>query len=225
MMKTSMIPLGVAALLMAGAAAAQPAPADDRPAPRMPAFADLDANGDGQLTLEDFAALRAARFAALDTNGDGTISAEEVVAAEEAARQARQLDRAQAMLDRLDANGDGVLQVEELNAPSREGQHLRDDNRPHEGQRPPMGRRGPHQGDDMRIFGPMIDEVMLQHMIAIVDTDGDGAISPAEYAEGPAKLREAMRAAHGDRERTRDGRPHHEMRGGPDRRPATDTAD
>ena len=63
---------------------------------RMPAYADLDGNGDGAVTSEEFYAFRAARMAAraeaggkmknaknapafedLDLDGDGTLSAEE----------------------------------------------------------------------------------------------------------------------------------------------------
>lgn len=78
------------------------------PMGQMPDFAELDANGDGKLTVDDFAARRAARMAAIDTDGDGAITAEEFAA--HAAEQASA--RAAEMFARLDADGDGVLSAD-----------------------------------------------------------------------------------------------------------------
>lgn len=80
-----------------------------------PDFATLDANNDGQLTMEELRNARAAMFAAADTNGDGALSAEEMTAA----AQARQADRIARMIERFDENGDGQLQADEM--PQRRG--------------------------------------------------------------------------------------------------------
>lgn len=68
-------------------------------------FEALDADGSGEITLEDLEALKAQRFAEFDTDGDGSVTAEEFT--EHA--QARAAERAAEMFARLDADGDGVL--------------------------------------------------------------------------------------------------------------------
>ncbi len=75
-------------------------------------FAQVDADGDGKVTKEEFEAFRAARFAAADTDGDGKLSPEEM----EAAREARRMERVRGMITRLDTDGDGLLSAEELAA-------------------------------------------------------------------------------------------------------------
>ena len=76
----------------------------------MPTFAELDANSDGQITIEDIAARQAARFGEVDTNGDGTVSKEEFIAH----AQAQSAERAGEMFDRLDVDGDGTLSADVL---------------------------------------------------------------------------------------------------------------
>lgn len=76
-----------------------------------------DANGDGDLTLEEFAVVwndlsrrqRVRAFQRLDENGDAVISAEELD------------DRFGSIVERLDRNDDGVLNRED-----RRGRHRRD---------------------------------------------------------------------------------------------------
>lgn len=120
-------------------------------------FAELDLNGDGQITEDDLAAGADARLAEVDTDGDGQLTVEELTTAitaqieERAATFGAQMPRrfdpatmaprmAAQMLDTRDANDDGVLTVEEL---------------------------APRYG-----FGRIIDRF---------DTDDDNAISQAEY--------------------------------------------
>ena len=50
----------------------------------LPAFEDVDANGDGQITRQEAAAIEALDFTAADTNQDGTLSMEEYKAAADA---------------------------------------------------------------------------------------------------------------------------------------------
>jgi len=70
-----------------------------------PGFAELDADGSGQITVEDFETLRAARFAAFDGDGDGQVSRAEF----EAEASGRAAERAGEIFMMLDADGDGVL--------------------------------------------------------------------------------------------------------------------
>ncbi len=80
---------------------------------QMPAFEEVDANGDGKITPEEIDAHRTARAAALDANGDGGISLEELTAAE----AAKAAERAQRMMAARDADGDGVLTAAEMMLP------------------------------------------------------------------------------------------------------------
>ena len=75
-----------------------------------PGFAEIDTDGNGEISAEELAALGAARFAALDTDGNGTLSEAELIA-EGLERAAA---RAAAMIERHDVNGDGELSADEL---------------------------------------------------------------------------------------------------------------
>ena len=48
----------------------------------LPAFEDVDANSDGQISREEAAAIEGLDFAAADTNQDGALSMEEYKAAQ-----------------------------------------------------------------------------------------------------------------------------------------------
>lgn len=75
-----------------------------------PDFTTLDADGSGEITLEDFAALRDERFDEIDNNRDGSVDRAEFLAH----AQARAARRAGEMFDRMDADGDGVLSQDAL---------------------------------------------------------------------------------------------------------------
>jgi len=80
-------------------------------------FAAIDANHDGQVTVDELHAFMKAHhgqfakkgFATLDANGDGKVTRDEFLA------------QAAARFDKLDANKDGVLTPDELKAGHRHG--------------------------------------------------------------------------------------------------------
>ena len=74
-------------------------------------FAAADANGDGEVTREEFLAARAKRFDGLDTNKDGFLSRDEFVAA---APGFRGRLMAPALYGQFDANGDGQISRQEF---------------------------------------------------------------------------------------------------------------
>ncbi|RVT86713.1 hypothetical protein DXV76_01090 [Rhodobacteraceae bacterium CCMM004] len=110
--KTDLL-LGALTLSIAAGAMALPHAAAARGGPgggERPTFGELDRNGDGLLTAEDFAAHAQARFAEADTDGNGLLSADEV----RARAAQRSASRAERMIDRLDSNGDGQLSLAEI---------------------------------------------------------------------------------------------------------------
>ncbi|QUS34793.1 EF-hand domain-containing protein [Falsirhodobacter algicola] len=85
--------------------------------PPMPAFEDLDTNGDGMLSTDELTAARAERVQTLDADGDGKLSADELAQAE-IDRATKMAERhAQMMVERMDADGDGLLSAAELATP------------------------------------------------------------------------------------------------------------
>ena len=80
----------------------------------MPAFGDLDANGDGQISVDEVKAHHASRIAEIDTNGDGLISADEMTAHMMSQMQDRMGAMAENMIRWRDSDGDGQLSAEEL---------------------------------------------------------------------------------------------------------------
>lgn len=84
-------------------------------------FAEMDANGDGKVTMEEIAAHRAAMIARIDADGDGNISADELLAMQEQQARQRAENRAARMIERLDTDKDGKLSVAEMTAGSDRG--------------------------------------------------------------------------------------------------------
>ncbi len=73
-------------------------------------FAELDTNGDGQVTREEAASHRDAMFGRADTDGDGAVSEAEFIEAGKKRVEAR-LKRHFA---RLDSDGDGAVTPDEF---------------------------------------------------------------------------------------------------------------
>ena len=79
-----------------------------------PSFTELDADGNGELTLAELQSHGAKRFADADTDGDGLLSSDEMVAAAKAREEGRMAKFVDRMIERRDTNGDGFLSVEEM---------------------------------------------------------------------------------------------------------------
>lgn len=113
-MRTALLTTAIAAALVVTQVSAQGK--DDMAGPRGPmaSFAELDADGDGNLTLGELSAAGAARFAMADTDGDGGLSVAELTVRAEEGMFQRSADRIALMLERRDSNGDGLLQPNEM---------------------------------------------------------------------------------------------------------------
>ncbi|MEM1398800.1 MAG: EF-hand domain-containing protein [Pseudomonadota bacterium] len=77
-------------------------------------FEEVDANGDGTITLQEMQAAAGTRFGNADTNGDGAIDLGEFAAAQELRAEERRQLRAARAFERLDANSDGTVTQEEM---------------------------------------------------------------------------------------------------------------
>jgi Ca2+-binding EF-hand superfamily protein len=104
MKKTLISALALSIALGVGAAMARGM--QDHGPRTLPSFAELDRNGNGEVTLEDLQAFGAARRAEMEAKR-----------AERMKERAAKMDeRRQRMFDRVDANGDGVVDAGEYAA-------------------------------------------------------------------------------------------------------------
>ncbi len=77
-------------------------------------FSDLDANGDGVLTVAELEAFGKARFDATDADGDGFVTIEEMHAHMMQQMQEKKTERGAKILEHKDTDGDGKLSFEEM---------------------------------------------------------------------------------------------------------------
>lgn len=77
-------------------------------------FDEIDADKDGKITAEEFAAFRTAEFAKADTNADGQINADELAAKHIADATARAAAMSAKLIERMDENADGQISAEEM---------------------------------------------------------------------------------------------------------------
>ncbi len=154
-------------------------------------FEHMDANHDGVLDQSDREAHMADRmehradrhaefFAKADTNGDGELSPDEMKAAHEA-RQARMEERregrGEAMFAKLDTDKSGGLSADELAAGHKARKaHMADGGEMRDGH----GHGG--YGD-----GGGHPRMRMMHMMQQADTDGDKAVSRAEFDAAVAR--------------------------------------
>lgn len=142
-------------------------------------FERLDVNGDGVLSMADAEAAMAERFATIDADGNGSISPEEFANQRETARAARAGD----MVERLDTDGNGELSAEELAAGRSEAR---------DGERggKKMARGGGRRGNPME---------RLERLIERFDTDGDSALTEAEFDAAVAEMKERRGGKRGEK--------------------------
>ncbi|MEC7421733.1 MAG: EF-hand domain-containing protein [Pseudomonadota bacterium] len=184
-MKKTILALSAAALALTGTTAI---------AQYRGAGHNADTNGDGTVTLAEMQSQSAERFARMDANGDGVLDAQDRAA------------RGEAMFARADTNGDGELTIAEMQA----AREARKAERPERGDRPERAeRRGKRGGDRSERMaerfaaadtdnsgGLSQSELKAMHeargerrqrgkrgmrMLERVDTNGDKAISRAEF--------------------------------------------
>lgn len=117
-MKTAYILAGAIALSIGITGMAAEAQGKGRGGERA-SFAELDADGNGEVTMAEMQAFAQARFDSVDTNGDGSLSAEELIAARESQNSDRLERRINRFLERADDNGNGTLEFGEF-GPSEE---------------------------------------------------------------------------------------------------------
>ena len=120
----------------------------------------------GDMTRAEAQAKAAEHFAKMDANGDGVL--------DQADREARRAQR----FDRIDANSDGAISRDEFAAKHRGHREGADDGE-RRGKRGHKGMRGHRSG---------------MHMLRMADTDGDGAVSQAEFTAGAMKMFDAADA-------------------------------
>ena len=86
-------------------------------------LAELDTDGDGNISRAEADAPKFEMFAAADTNADGALSFDEMNAFREAERERRRAERQQRQFENLDADGNGTVSADEFAA---RGEHMFD---------------------------------------------------------------------------------------------------
>ena len=185
------------ASLMAGGtvAAAAAAPEGDQPAPQMPMrvqviFNLIDVNADGFIDQTEIAALQRALFTAVDTDGDTKLSKEEfskVTAGQRAGRFARFMRHG----PRGGEMGPGFHRGQRGGRDGgprgdRHGAMQPQDFAPGQGQG--FGPDGVAPPGQVGEGAPALDGLLggPERVFAVLDIDGDGVISPDEFAaSGP----------------------------------------
>ncbi len=109
---------GAAASTSAGAQQAPAAPGAGNAAPRAQGqrFERLDADSNGAISFEEFAAAMGTRISGADADTDGTLTVEEIAAQLQKEHFRRQAER---MIRRFDTNGDGKLTTAEIESRQR----------------------------------------------------------------------------------------------------------
>lgn len=118
-MKTALTVLCATTMIVAGPAAAQGWDDDDMPHGKghhRMGLMMMDADDDRAISREEFESHQADRFASADADGNGEVTMEEFSAFIEAEKKRRQEMRRAHMFERLDSNGDGVIDAEETAA-------------------------------------------------------------------------------------------------------------
>ncbi len=129
-----------------------------------------DADGNGTLTRTEAQAHAAEKFAKLDANKDGKLDAGD--------RAAKRAEMQAQMFERLDANKDGSISKAEWDQHGADRAAKRGEKRADAGERGEGGRHAMRGHHGKRGGGHGMGE---GRMMARADTDGDKAISQAEF--------------------------------------------
>ncbi len=189
---------------------------------QMGPWQNADANKDGVIDQAEFDAGRAAHFKEIDGNGDGFLTDEEFKAFFEAQRAKmgeRHDDMAAKMMKRLDKNSDGKLNAEEWPAKGRT--NFADADGDKDGfvtaeefaKLRPEGKGPDGKGPDGK--GPDDKGQHAAEFKAKIDTDKDGKISLAEWNAEGTKLFARM-DENKDGKIAKDEMPRHHKRQGDD---------
>ena len=139
-------------------------------------FARMDANGDGRLDQADREAHRQAMFARADADGDGELSQAEMQAMHEARKQRREDRRAAGSDARRDRMGDRFARLDTDDSGGLSQDELRAGHQAHGDRRGEGANKRAHRGMRGAKGGPG-----GHAMLRTADTDGDGAVSRAEF--------------------------------------------
>ncbi len=178
------------------------------------AFEHFDQDADGSLTKEELRDVGGARFNQMDANGDGELSADEL----EAAAEARRAARFGRMIERLDTDGNGTVSAEEMAAAhdkmgkrgktgrdhahgdkrgdkrggdARHAEHDRDGRMQRGGEERRAERDGKRAGGEER--REQRADRRAERLFALIDTDGNGTVSQAEFDSAKDRLAAARR--------------------------------
>jgi len=175
MLRPILLVLGISAALGAAQAADSTATTARHGGHR---FAQLDTNGDGKVTQDEFLAAAAQRFDTLDTRHRGSLDVADLAAAPDVV--SRDDRRAEHIAKRLDGNGDGNVDAAEAKAGTDRLFDRLDRNK--DGILTADEMKGGHEGKHGHF------EDFIQQRLTALDTNHDGSISRAEFEAG-AKAR------------------------------------
>lgn len=133
----------------------------------------MDADGDGLVSRDEYQQQADERFARLDADSDGYLSPGELRRTGERHRFAPPHDRRRPLFDRADADGDGRLSVAEFEAflPDGGGERFGNADRDADGYLTP---------EELRHSIRALSRRHAMQPFGDADTDGDGALSLAE---------------------------------------------
>jgi Ca2+-binding EF-hand superfamily protein len=137
-------------------------------------FAQLDTNGDGKVTQDEFLAAAAQRFDTLDTSHRGALDVTDLAAAPDVV--SRDDRRAEHIAKRLDGNGDGNVDAAEAKAGTDRLFDRLDRNK--DGILTADEMKAGHGGRHGRF------EDFMQQRLTALDTNHDGNISRVEFEAG-----------------------------------------
>lgn len=193
---TAMIGAAVLALTAGGAAAQTQTQA--------PAMRDRAA----PVAQADFVQARVARLTAMDANNDGQVSVEEM----RTARQARRAEQMSARFARLDADGDGVISKAEFEAqPSARGRNPARAGARNGAHRAGPARAGRMmRTENRREMQPIViadARTRAEQRFAAMDADHDGVVTAAERQASRQAARQTQRQHRMERRAARSAAP------------------